>query len=67
MDRNDVRCWKGGMLYYNRDDPALLVPKRTGKGRTLNFARPKAWLIIVGPMVGVGVVSALSTPGFVQR
>jgi len=36
-------CWYGSMFYYNREDPALMVPKRMGVGYTLNFARPTAW------------------------
>lgn len=36
-------CWHGGMFYFNREDAALIVPKRFGSGNTLNFARPVAW------------------------
>ncbi|MCL6600082.1 MAG: DUF5808 domain-containing protein [Alicyclobacillus macrosporangiidus] len=47
VHRDDDRFWKGGVLYFNRDDPALLVPKRFGIGWTLNFAHPGAWLLII--------------------
>jgi uncharacterized membrane protein len=67
VNRNDTRCWKAGLFYYNREDPDLLVPKRVGKGRTLNMARRMSWVIIGAPMVAVGVLRALTTPGFVQR
>jgi uncharacterized membrane protein len=40
--------WKGGIFYYNPDDAALFVPKRTGMGFTFNFARPAAWLFVLG-------------------
>jgi uncharacterized membrane protein len=47
--------WKGGLLYVNRDDPKLFVPKRFGIGFTLNFGRPGAYvllaLIVFGPML----------------
>lgn len=37
---DDDQHWKGGLFYVNRDDPALLVPRRFGLGWTLNFGRP---------------------------
>jgi uncharacterized membrane protein len=36
-----------GLLYKNEADPRLWVPKITGVGYTLNFARREAWLIFV--------------------
>ena len=44
--RDDDRLWKGGMLYFNPNDPAILVPKRFGIGWTLNFGHWLAWLVI---------------------
>ncbi len=38
--------WKGGLLYFNREDGALFVPKRLGFGWTLNMARPSAWIVM---------------------
>lgn len=35
--------WVAGLFYYNPDDAALLVPKRSGMGYTFNMARPAAW------------------------
>ena len=37
---NPDDCWKYGVFYFNRDDPALFVAKRFGLnlGYTLNFA-----------------------------
>jgi len=43
--------WKMGIFYYNPDDPALMVEKRFGIGYTLNFARGRAWLVLVLLMV----------------
>ncbi|WP_067922668.1 DUF1648 domain-containing protein [Alicyclobacillus shizuokensis] len=40
---DDDRFWLAGVIYFNRDDPAVLVPKRFGVGWTLNMARPGAW------------------------
>ncbi|MGH9344448.1 MAG: DUF5808 domain-containing protein [Terriglobia bacterium] len=41
-------AWKGGMIYYNPDDPALFVPKRFGAGYTLNFANRLSWVFVAG-------------------
>ena len=30
----------GGIIYFNRTDPRVFVPKRSGLGITVNFARP---------------------------
>ena len=47
-DRDDDRFWKAGLLYVNRDDPAIVVGARFGVGWTLNFGNPVAWLLIAG-------------------
>jgi uncharacterized membrane protein len=47
-DRDDDQFWKAGLLYVNRDDPALVVGARFGVGWALNFAHPAAWLLIAG-------------------
>jgi uncharacterized membrane protein len=61
--RDDDTHWRGGLLYVNRDDPQLLVPRRFGVGWTLNFAHPVAshtrspgWLIA---LVAAPIVSAI--------
>jgi uncharacterized membrane protein len=48
VNRDDDRFWKLGVIYFNRNDPALLVPKRFGIGRTLNLGHPVAWVILPG-------------------
>jgi uncharacterized membrane protein len=60
-DRDDDRFWKAGLLYVNRDDPALIVAARFGAGWTLNFGNPAAWLIIAGIIAawtGLAVIGA---------
>jgi uncharacterized membrane protein len=56
-DRTPDDYWKLGVLYFNRDDPAVIVEKRFGLGYTLNFARPATWvillLLLLGPLVPV--------------
>ena len=66
-DRDDDAYWKAGLVYVNRDDPALWVPKRFGGvGWTVNFGRPVAWVLtaaIVGGSVGVTVWALAQNAG----
>jgi uncharacterized membrane protein len=60
-DRDDDRFWKAGLIYVNRDDPALVVGARFGVGWTLNLANPVAWLIVAGTTAvpaGLAVIAA---------
>jgi uncharacterized membrane protein len=34
--------WRFLGMYFNRQDPALFVPRRNGSGWTVNFGRPQA-------------------------
>lgn len=48
VPREPVRnpnAWRAGVFYFDRHDPALLVPKRSGVGYTFNFAHPAAVLL----------------------
>jgi uncharacterized membrane protein len=45
-DRTPDECWKAGLLYVNRDDPAVFVENRFGVGYTLNLGHPLAWAIL---------------------
>jgi uncharacterized membrane protein len=42
-----VEGWNG-VTYNNPRDPRLWVPKITGAGYTLNFARREAWFVLLG-------------------
>jgi uncharacterized membrane protein len=44
--RNEAH-WKAGFIYWNPDDPAVLVPKRSGLGLTYNFANKWTWVLII--------------------
>jgi len=60
-DRDDDRFWKAGLLYVNRDDPAIVVGARFGVGWTLNFGNRTAWLILAGTVAwwaGLAVIGA---------
>ena len=56
----DVAHWRAGLLYFNREDGALFVPKRLGFGWTVNWAQPGAWL-------AMGVVLVLACLPFVLK
>jgi len=49
--------WKGGMIYVNRDDPAILVPRRFGAGWTLNFGHPAS--VVIGIAVAALVIGTV--------
>ncbi|ALG07482.1 DUF1648 domain-containing protein [Kibdelosporangium phytohabitans] len=60
--RDDDRRWHlGGLVYLNRQDPAVFVHKRVGIGWTMNLGHPVSWavlvvLVLVAAMAGLGVV-----------
>jgi len=45
-DGTPDECWKLGQIYYNPNDPALLVEKRFGVGYTINFGNRASWLVV---------------------
>jgi uncharacterized membrane protein len=61
--RPDDHHWFAGVIYFNRDDKRVVVPKRygVGFGRTLNFAHPVAWIVVLVPLV-IAVIGAASHP-----
>ncbi|MEV7549322.1 DUF5808 domain-containing protein [Amycolatopsis sp. NPDC089917] len=67
--RDDDRHWyAAGMVYLNRDDPALLVHRRVGTYWTLNLGHPVSWLVlaavaVVGVLAGFGFVALPSKGG----
>jgi uncharacterized membrane protein len=50
-DETAQRAWVGDTFYFNREDPALAVPRRNGFGYTFNFARFDAWILLACPFV----------------
>ncbi|MER7862627.1 DUF5808 domain-containing protein [Amycolatopsis japonica] len=61
--RDDDRHWyAAGMVYLNRNDPALLVHRRVGTYWTLNLGHPIAWVVlgtvaVAAVLTGFGVVT----------
>jgi uncharacterized membrane protein len=60
---DDDEHWKGGLFYVNRDDPALVVPRRFGLGWTINFGRPAgtALTILLFLVIAGGVTAIILT------
>jgi uncharacterized membrane protein len=58
-DATPDSAWIGGLIYYNPDDPALFVEKRSGLGWTVNFGHPQARLILIGLLLVPLVLSLL--------
>ncbi|MDH2430557.1 DUF5808 domain-containing protein [Sphaerisporangium sp. TRM90804] len=45
VQRDDDRYWRlAGMVYANRDDPAIMVHQRVGGRWTLNLGNPVVWM-----------------------
>jgi uncharacterized membrane protein len=63
VNRNDDRFWKGGLIYVNRDDPAIMVGNRFGVGWAPNLGNPRACLLyggILAAIVAMFVVRAVT-------
>jgi uncharacterized membrane protein len=55
-DSTPDECWRWGIIYYNRDDPAFLVEKRVGFGWTLNYGNKWSWVLSVGLLAAPFVI-----------
>ncbi|WP_222861272.1 DUF5808 domain-containing protein [Paenibacillus ihuae] len=54
---HDDDKWLLGMIYFNPKDPNLIVEKRFGVGCVLNFGHPVNWLILLGIIVLLVVIT----------
>jgi uncharacterized membrane protein len=53
--RDDDKEWIGGLIYRNKNDRSILVPKRYGVGYTFNFGNRWSFLIL-GIIIGLPIV-----------
>jgi uncharacterized membrane protein len=53
VNRDDDRFWKGGLIYINHDDPAIMVGSRFGVGWTPNLGNPKGCLLYGGILAAI--------------
>jgi len=58
-DLDEDQYWKGGLFYFNKNDPSVFVEKRFGVGMTINLANPKGYLLVLGPLVVILILSFL--------
>ncbi|MFJ7934898.1 DUF1648 domain-containing protein [Sporosarcina sp. NPDC096371] len=56
---DDDQYWKMGVFYVNKNDPSIFVEKRFGVGWTVNFGQPLGYLILIGPLVLILVITFL--------
>lgn len=42
---DDDALWHAGVFYANRDDPAVVVPRRFGVGWAMNWGNPRSWAL----------------------
>jgi uncharacterized membrane protein len=52
-DFDDDSHWKGGLFYFNKNDPSIFVEKRFGVGWTINFGNPIGYFIILIPIAAI--------------
>ncbi len=57
---DEDQYWKGGLIYFNRNDPSIFVEKRFGIGWTMNFAHPIGYFVIIIPIVLILIVAFLN-------
>lgn len=61
--RDDDKYWRGGLIYINREDHTLLVPRRFGLGWTLNFGNPGAAILMAGVVALISLLITLRLGG----
>ena len=61
--RDDDKYWRGGLFYFNREDHALMVPRRFGLGWTLNFGNPLSAIFLAGVVALIGLLVTLRLGG----
>lgn len=59
INRDDDKYWKLGIFYFNPQDPALFIEKRFGVGWTNNFAHPLSWIILIGIIVIIVLITVI--------
>jgi uncharacterized membrane protein len=60
---DDDKSWRGGLFYINRDDHALMVPRRFGLGWALNFGNPRAAILLAGVVALIALLITLRLGG----
>jgi uncharacterized membrane protein len=58
-ERTPENCWKFGVFYYNPNDAALFVERRTGFGYTINFGNRWSWAFSAGLIAVIATIPAV--------
>jgi len=57
---HDSKNWKWHLIYVCKEDPRIIVPKiPTWKGRTLNFAHRKSFVVLFFTILAAAIPLAL--------
>lgn len=57
---SDIKNWKWRLFYVSKDDPRVIVPKKSKwMGRTLNFAHSRAFIVLTLTVAAILVPNAL--------
>lgn len=59
MNHDEDQYWRGGIFYFNKNDPSIFVEKRFGVGWTINFANPLGYFIIFLPLIIIFLINLL--------
>ncbi len=51
--QSNSSSWKFGIFYYNPEDPSIFIPKKSGNGLVLNWAKKTTWIIILIPLIPI--------------
>lgn len=54
--QSNSTLWKLGVFYYNPEDPSIFIPKRSGNGLVLNWAKKTTWMIIIVPLIPIFLI-----------
>ncbi len=62
IHRDDDRFWRAaGTIYLNADDPAVVVPGRTGTSWTLNVGNPRVFLTVAAVLaLAAGITTVIT-------
>ena len=58
-NRDDNKEWKAGVIYDNKEDNSIFVPKRFGIGYTINIGNKKGVVIFILLIIGIPLVVVL--------
>lgn len=54
--QSNSSSWKLGIFYYNPEDPSIFIPKKSGNGLVLNWAKKTTWMIILITLIPIFLI-----------